>query len=300
MNEEEVQILQRQQEEQELAIRCFEQAASLGHIGATFLAGQYWHTQQQYASAFEFYEQAAQRGHTLSRVMRARYQLAGLGGITKGCGFKELLDCAEKDDCVEAYNSLGQCYEMGLGTEVDTTRAYQWYLRSSETTADAEAMYRIGQLYNEGRLDCPEANTEAAFRWYQLADETTGHVRANYQLGLYYLGIGSAGQQQVQRNSTLIPHSNRTLAMIYFQNAATRGDNDSMYELGHLYLSGDYIGNNDGLPPSMECQKHDVHWMTLAAQRGSRQAQYELAILYHSGHDLEHVNDDTMVQVVVE
>ncbi|CAO3591885.1 unnamed protein product [Absidia cylindrospora] len=315
MNEEEVQILQRQQEEQELAIRCFEQAASLGHIGATFLAGQYWHTQQQFAAAFEFYEQAAQRGHTLSRVMRARYQLAGLGGITiqKGCGFKELLDCAEKDDCVEAYNSLGQCYEMGLGTEVDTTRAYQWYLRSSETTADAEAMYRIGQLYNEGRLDCPEANTEAAFRWYQLADETSGHVRANYQLGLYYLGIGSAGQQQAPRNSTLIPHSNRTLAMTHFQNAATRGDNDSMYELGHLYLSGDYIGNNDGLPPSMECQKHGVHWMTLAAQRGhgvhwmtlaaqrgSRQAQCELAILYHSGHDLEHVNDDTMVQVVVE
>ncbi|ORZ19370.1 hypothetical protein BCR42DRAFT_217316 [Absidia repens] len=302
MNEEEAQVLQRQQEEQELAIRCFEQAASLGHVGAMFLAGQYWHTQQQYAAAFEFYDQAAQCGHTLSRVMRARYQLAGLGGITiqKECGFKELLDCAEKDDCVEAYNSLGQCYEMGLGTEVDTTRAYQWYLRSSETTADSEAMYRIGQLYNEGRLDCPEANTEAAFRWYQLADEASGHVRANYQLGLYYLGTESAGQQQTPRNAMQIPHSNKALAMTHFQNAATRGDNDSMYELGHLYLSGDYIGNNDGLHPSVDCQKHGVHWIALAAQRGSRQAQCELAILYHSGHDLAHVDEDTMVQVIVE
>ncbi|KAI8330699.1 hypothetical protein BC941DRAFT_439954 [Chlamydoabsidia padenii] len=296
MNEEETQLLQRQQEEQELAIRCFERAACLGHVGAMFLAGQSWHTQQQYAAAFEFYNQAAQHGHTLARVMRARYRLAGLGGIPiqKEEGFKELLDCVETDECVEAYNSLGQCYEMGFGTKADAVCAYQWYLRSAEITTDAEAMYRIGQLYIENRLDAAETNIEAAFRWYKLADQTSGHVRANYQLGLYYLGIKS-GQQSPHDSTMVVPLQQKILAMTHLQKAATQGDKDAMYELGCLYLSSD----NDGLDSSsaLECQMDGFNWLTRAAQQGSVQAQRELAMLYHSGQEVE--GSDGM-DVVVE
>lgn len=46
-----------------------------------FLAAESWHSQQQYAAALEYYERAAQHGHLLARVMRARYRLAGLGGM---------------------------------------------------------------------------------------------------------------------------------------------------------------------------------------------------------------------------
>lgn len=74
-------LLQRQQEELELATRCYQQAAEMGHMEAMYFAAQLWHSQQQYAAALEFYAQAAAKGHLLARVMAARYQLVGLGGI---------------------------------------------------------------------------------------------------------------------------------------------------------------------------------------------------------------------------
>ncbi|KAI8089318.1 uncharacterized protein BX664DRAFT_332716 [Halteromyces radiatus] len=288
MDEEETQLLQRQQEEQELAIRCFEQAATMGHVGAMFLAGQSWHTQEQYAAAFDFYDQAAQHGHVISKVMRARYRLAGLGGIPidKELGFMELLECAEKDQCVEAYNSLGQCYEMGLGTVKDITCAYHWYLRSSETTNDAEAMYRIGRMYDDKQLNTSDVDNshEAAYRWYQLADQTSGHVLANYQLGLYYSRYNI---------------NNKTLAMKHFRKAAIEGNKDAMYELGYLYISDEDHDNK------LEWQLEGVHWLTQAAQTGFKQAQCELAILYHSGRDYVQQESDSnnineTVTVVVE
>ena len=73
-------ILQKRQAQQELAIRCFEQAAAMGHIEAMFLAAQSWHSQQQFAAALDLYKRAAEHNHPLSRVMRARYKIAGLGG----------------------------------------------------------------------------------------------------------------------------------------------------------------------------------------------------------------------------
>lgn len=74
-------LLERQQEEWIMAMQCFERAASMGHVEAMYLAAELWHAQQQYAAALEYYQQAADQGHLLSRVMRARYRLGGLGGI---------------------------------------------------------------------------------------------------------------------------------------------------------------------------------------------------------------------------
>ena len=75
-------LLKQQQDALESATQCFEQAAMAGHVEAMFLAGQLWHEQKQYAAAHEYYDRAANQGHLLSRVMRARYRLAGgLGGV---------------------------------------------------------------------------------------------------------------------------------------------------------------------------------------------------------------------------
>lgn len=187
---------------------------------------------------------------------------------------------------------------MGFGTKVDAVCAYQWYLRSAETTTDAEAMYRIGQLYIENRLECAESNSEAAFRWYQLADQASGHVRANYQLGLYYLTTGTEQQKQTPRDSMMIlPLKQRTLAMTHLRNAATQGDKDAMYELGYLYLSTHTDDDDDGVcsSSSLENQMSGYYWMTRAAQQGSLQAQCELAMLYHSGHEVQHADEKAIV-----
>ncbi|KAI9306811.1 hypothetical protein BJ944DRAFT_262915 [Cunninghamella echinulata] len=308
LDDQETQLVEQQQEEQELAIRCFEQAASMGHVGAMFLAGQYWHTQQQYAAAYDFYDQASQQGgHALSKVMRARYRLAGLGGIPidKKEGFKELLYCAEKENCIEAYNSLGQCYELGLGTEKNIKQAYQWYHLSVETTNDAEAMYRIGYMYYSNQLPVDadnlshqqqhETKDEIAYRWFHLANTTNGHIKANYYLGLYH-------KNGVMRESKMIIQKDSQLAIQYLQKSALQGDVESMYQLGLFYLTNENEDedkdedNKEKYAFTMEQQLEGIQWLTRSSQLGSSHAQRELGILYHCGRDFI---DPTTSEIIV-
>ncbi|KAI9027384.1 hypothetical protein CLU79DRAFT_832767 [Phycomyces nitens] len=274
-------LLQQQQEEQDLATKCFEQAAAMGHVGAMFFAAQSWHAQQQYCAALELYERAADQGHLLSRVMRARYRLAGLGGIEHDpeTGYNELLVCARDDKCVDAYNSLGQCHEIGLGVPQDDGLALHWYIRSAQDTKDAEAMFRIGQLHAKGRVGI-QSETETnkdieALRWYRLACDTRGHSRAHYYVGLYHInGVYDSLTNQV----LLQPDIN--VAAHHFQKAAEQNEKEAMFELGQILLGGDIIC-------TIEEQLDGVEWLERAAQLGSRDSQRELGTLYHTGKTRE-------------
>lgn len=90
---------QKHEDQLAMATTYFERAAQLGHVEAMFCTAQLWHAQQQYAAALDYYEQAANHGHLLSRVMRARYRLGGLGGIKADAeaGYK-----VEKKNCAQA------------------------------------------------------------------------------------------------------------------------------------------------------------------------------------------------------
>ncbi|KAI8142152.1 hypothetical protein BJV82DRAFT_517070 [Fennellomyces sp. T-0311] len=269
--------LQKRQAQQELAIRCFEQAAAMGHIEAMFLAAQSWHSQQQFAAALDHYERAAERNHALSRVMRARYRIAGLGGITADpeTGYKELLACAQDGNCVDAYNSLGQCHELGLGTKQDDRRALEWYLRSAEKTQDAEAMFRIGQMHAQGRVPSQQDDHHnkdlEALQWYRFACDSRNHPRAHYYIGLYHVhGIRS------EDGKTLL-QADIPVAIHHFRQAAEQDDRDAMVQVGQLLLFTDDTNNNEQLIVE------GFEWLERAAQLGSAEAQCELGKLYHSG-----------------
>ncbi|KAG0164094.1 hypothetical protein DFQ28_010813 [Apophysomyces sp. BC1034] len=269
--EEEI-ALQKQQEEQEVAVQLFERAAALGHVDAMFLAGQAWHAQEQYAAALEFYERAAAHGHLLSRVMRARYRLEGLGGIKADpeAGFKELEACAEVDQCADAHNSLAQCYERGLGTAPDDALALRWYLLSAQTTKDAEAMFRIGQMYAQGRVDVQRSDqVSEAWQWYTFACETQDHPGAHYCLGLYCLQ-GVCGRTP-----------DVAAALDHFLKAAKQNNHKAMFKLGQILVL------SDDPAYSAEEQHDGIEWLERAAQLGSQDAQRELGKLCHTGKDVD-------------
>lgn len=268
-------IMQKQQEEQELATRCFQQAAAMGHVEAMFLAAQSWHAQEQFAAALEFYERAASHGHLLSRVMKARYQIAGLAGLPADpeAGYRELVECAQNDNCVDAYNSLGQCHELGLGTPQDDRRALEWYLKSAEATQDAEAMFRIGQMHAQGRVPSQDPTLHKdmeALQWYKFACESRSHPRAHYYIGLYYL-YGIRDERTNPSTMALLPDP--TAAMHHFRQAAEQDDKDAMFELAQLLMDDD---NNESAAEAID-------WFERSAQMGSSDSQRELGKLYHSG-----------------
>ncbi|KAI8374477.1 uncharacterized protein BYT42DRAFT_499505 [Radiomyces spectabilis] len=272
-------LLQDQEEEQTLAIQYFEQAARMGHVKGMFLAAQAWHAQQQYAAALEHYEHAASRGHILAKVMRARYRLAGLGGLTAdpATAYKELLACAQDEQCADAYNSLGQCHELGLGTEQNDQQAITWYVASAEATRDAEAMYRIGRLYAQRRITMNEYQEETSYqndleamRWYLFASDTQHHANALYQLGLYYMN-------GITCQSEIIMQPDIGKALHCFQQAAEQRHQGSMFQLGyHLVYEEALVA---------EEQRMGVLWLDRAAEMGFREAQRELGKLYHTGKD---------------
>lgn len=77
----EVESLSRvQQENHGLAVQCFGQAAIMGNVEGMYLTAQAWHKDKDYPIALEHFEKAASQDHIPSKIMRAMYQVFGLGG----------------------------------------------------------------------------------------------------------------------------------------------------------------------------------------------------------------------------
>ncbi|ORX46295.1 HCP-like protein [Hesseltinella vesiculosa] len=261
IDDKETLLLQCKDEEQALAIKCFEQAAAMGHREAAFMAGQAWHLQEQYAAAYTYFSQAASLEHTLAQVMCARYQLSNLCGVSndKHAGFQTLQQCAEQQ-CVESYNSLAQCYEMGWGTSVDHSEAFKWY-REAARHNDPEAMYRIGLLIKNDRVSAINNPDEkmTAVDWFQMAVQRSNHSHpgAMYEWGMSLLLEGSPND-----------------ARLILEQTAHHGHLMSMTQLGILYLQ-----------TPCENSQLGVQWLTKAAQAGCCLAQCTMGLMYHSGRD---------------
>ncbi|KAI9312964.1 hypothetical protein BX666DRAFT_2030847 [Dichotomocladium elegans] len=275
-DDEAVLMLQQHQEKVDLAIHYLERAAMAGHVEAMFLLAQIWHEQGQYAAAHEYYTRAAEAGFLLARVMRARYQLAdGLPGIKADPekGYQELMSCAQDEGCADAYHSLAQCYEHGLGTEQNYRSAIDWYMRSVKATNDAEALCRIGHIHAQGHVQQDQKNNYhkdvEALRWYELACQMSSHPRAHYQVGLYYLH-GIQNHQNDSKPFLVLPNMN--LAVQHFEAAAHQNDRDAMFELGVLLSDEGYLER--------------------AAQLGVVAALREHGRLYHRGVEHSHIPQD--------
>ncbi|KAI9321852.1 hypothetical protein BX666DRAFT_1037864 [Dichotomocladium elegans] len=261
-----------QKDKEEAAKFHLERAAAAGLVEAMYHAGEIWYEQGDFETAYPFYKEAAERGHTLARVMVARYKLSiplpGLEVDLEG-GFRELLDCAEQEECTLAYYSLGQCYELGLGTTANDDEALKWYHRSYEATTDPEAAFQIGSI--EDRL----GRHDHAATWYQLACRFSDHARAHYELGCYYL------------HNTASPHLED--AIRHLECAARQNDPDAMHKLGSLLLL-----DNKGIF-GVEQQKRGLLWLEKAAVRCDHLPSLVLlGELYRTGKDYYPTTTDAM------
>lgn len=184
--------------------------------------------------------------------------------------------CANELNCVHAYNNLGQCYENGIGTMKNDQLAYEWYCRAAEVTHDAEAFYRIGQMYAQERIPTNGLHKDMeACKIYELAVNATpeNHGMACYQLGLYYLkGIKEHFQDQ-----TFLLTPDICLSIEYFRTAADLKVKEAMLQLGILFLNDDY---------TVEEQEEGLSRLLHASELGLREAQFELGLLYHRGKEI--------------
>ncbi|CAM0137443.1 hypothetical protein VKS41_003195 [Umbelopsis sp. WA50703] len=241
----------------EAASQCYTAAMDYGSVNAIYLAAQMHHTRGEYEKAIGMYRTAADQGNVMANVMCARYALTGLGGVEKNQeqGFQTLLKIA-KADCSEAFNSVAQCYEMGIGTEKNDAHALEWFLKSASVVKDANAMYHIGCMIEEGR-GTGESPAEA-LNWYQLANETGRHRSAQYKIGVFHKeGLGGVTQDL-------------GVAQLYFKKAADQGEEKAMQELAQLF----WMQKSYSLA---------LIYYEQAASLGVIEANFTLGKLYHSG-----------------
>ncbi len=120
---------------------------------------------------------------------------------------------------------------FGDGVAAYSLQDYQQALavwRPLADSGDAEAQFRLGLLYLDGRG--VEADSGEAARWFQLAGGT-GHARASYMLAdMYAAGTG------VEED----PYQ----AFEWYFIAAELGDPRAQLQTGILYLDGE-ITNSD-------------------------------------------------------
>jgi TPR repeat protein len=180
---------------------------------------------------------------------------------------------------MHAYNTLGQCYENGIGTEKDDRLAFEWYLRAAQSTNDAEAFYRIARMYVEERisvLDTESKNKDMeAFKLYTMAVNNNDHGASYYEMAIYYLnGI-------FNQHHCLLP-PNPELVVKYLRKASELNVESAMLELGLLFLNTE-VGLDE--------HEEGLAWLKRAAELGLPQAQFELGQLYHLEKQIILVDD---------
>jgi TPR repeat protein len=169
---------------------------------------------------------------------------------------------------------LGSFYERGHGTEKDTKKAIECYLRALE-------------LMHEEKQKLP-TTVEG---WKKLAAEETHSNRIDYLLGLYFEGRiqYNPGEVRVEDPTKSNPHS-KNEARKYYQKAVN-GD-----------LIGEYSSAYMRLVELSEDARSEKDYLLTASTRGSSQAVYELSkkMIYEKSDEITYENGERVIMLLDE
>ena len=181
--------------------------------------------------------------------------------------FKLYEQAALKDHGLSIW-SLGECYELGRGTNEDLKKAVEYYRRAAK--ADYSFAQRsLGLMYLEGCGGLPKDDLEAIRLFREAAN--SGLAAAQYNLGMMYiLGRG------VKKN--------KVEAVRWLRKAADQGDARAQTSLGEMYRDG-----RGGLAKS---DSEAVKWYRKACDQGYEKARPCLEALNQKVAD-QKVNNHT-------
>lgn len=130
-------------------------------------------------------------------------------------------------------------------------------LQHKAESGDSAAQYELGLKYAENQTIPqgmePKARWEQAIHWYKLA-ANQGHLEANIQLGALFF-----------------ERKDFASALKYLTFAGEKGDVNSQYFAGVIYLSGEGTPRDESMA---------FHWLEKAALQGDASAQYRLGAGY--------------------
>jgi uncharacterized protein len=178
--------------------------------------------------AFYYHELLARTGDDVALRLVANAYFYGDSLINKNADKAALYytKLSEMNDPI-GYFGLGQCYAVGFGVKIDTTKS-RAFLEKAAEGGHPQAMSKLGDLH---RLNAKSiADYETAKQFYTEAAKQND-LDAIINLGLLHY-----------RNQ--IANASGNLAFQYFDSAAKKGAPGAWYWLGVLYQKGDGVAQN--------------------------------------------------------
>src|SRR5688572_20125112 len=128
--------------------------------------------------------------------------------------FKSIVD---KQPNSSAQNELGYCYYHGIGTILNTEKAFEFYYK-------AALQNRPNAVYNVGFLYMKQNNWPEMIKWYERA-ANLGSENALYYLGKIYQGTEDKWNEFKNINKSIY----------YHYEAAKKGNIDSIGEFKQIF-----------------------------------------------------------------
>lgn len=172
-----------------------------------------------------------------------------------------------------AMHDLGRMFTDGLGCDINTDAACEWYKKALNAFLSAEAekptsyiQYRIGKMFAAGLGT--KQSYEQAVSWFSQAVEKD-HKYAEYSLGgLYYRGQGV--------------EQNYETALGVYVRSATQGNPYADYELAKMYWDG--IGTQKNKEEADGYFKSAfVGFSSLEAESHDDKLQYRIGQMLYTG-----------------
>jgi TPR repeat protein len=173
---------------------------------------------------------------------------------------------------------LGRMFEQGLGVEKDIAQASNWYFQ-----AVALGHVRAGEQLAKVKYEHAKTHEKIIPQKQETAEQVQ-----NAEKGVPALVKGKGEADQAQDNEVTLTTDTqkkeeapqKTLkTKDKYLTAAKRGDSNSQYYLGLLYLNGE-----EGYKMDAE---EAAYWFRRAAENGNTSAQNNLGLLYLNGEGVE-------------
>lgn len=209
------------------AFQWYQKAAEQGHdLAENALGNCYYNGKgvtQNYTEAVKWYQKAAEQGNDWAKKNLGYCYYKGKGVTQNYVEAIELFRKAAEHGYSEAEYWLGDCYKKGNGVAKDLAEAYKWYKRAADR-GDEDAQYECGEI------EYDKENYVEAVQWYKKAAEKD-EGWSEYSLGACYrYGRG------VTRNYTE--------AIGWYKKAAEHNIKFAIYALGEMYQNGEGTTKN--------------------------------------------------------
>lgn len=194
------------------------------------------------------------------------YGVGGLGLTLSRERAFSLYIHASKQNHVESTYRAGVCYEIGIGTRKDYSRAIVYY-RKAANLSHIASMYKLAVILLRGY--CGQLiNTREAITWLQRA---AGLANSQNPHALYVLAMFQFAEEFADDPALI---SDPSYALELLHQSAQLDHLPSQVKLGELYEIGGPVEPDEGI---------SIYWYTKAAKRGNANAALALSSWYLTG-----------------